>query len=301
MNRVYSMTGAFRRGMTLIGISASIATLIFSFEKFYEPASKDARFGLLLLAIFSGCLLLFIIVQEYRFSRKARYAEALAYLHQACQLCQEGALNEFPEEHHISNQAKLVCNQLSTAFSLITGTRCSVCIKVLNREPIKLNEGIRDIAVSTLCRDENSKDRQTRGKVVIHSLDKNTDFLEIFKNLEKPLGGVFICNNLPARHEYNNTSFDYYDKLKEVPIPIIRTLVRRILWPLPYKSTVGAAIYPMNPSENDKFVGFLFVDSRSRNVFCKRYDVSMVRSISSALHPMIMKWTEIIVKKKEVN
>jgi hypothetical protein len=118
----------------------------------------------------------------------------------------------------------------------------------------------------------------------------------MFGTINKPNGGTYFAGNLPGKYDYNNTSFDMYGgKPKDIPIPIIRSVVRNITWNLPYKSTIGAVIYPSEPSPDiDKLIGFLCVDSRARNAFNKRYDMDLIRAASSSLYPMMYKWTEIV-------
>ena len=61
-------------------------------------------------------------------------------------------------------------------------------------------------------------------------------------------------------------------------------------WPLPYRSTLTCAIRHhaiLGLLEQPEAVGFLCVDSESRNVFEKRWDVELCFSIADALfHPI---------------
>jgi len=292
---------ALRRAAPYLGFSASILTIIFAFDRFYGSVSHDARFGMSLLAAFAVFFLVFAVAQEYRFSRKARYAEAMIYVHQTYRLCLQGTSESFSTEKEIANIATQICDQLSQAFGLITGARCSVCVKVLDQMPDYSDGEDPRISVSTLCRDTASIRRQVKTADIIHWLEKNTDFFEIFETIDRPHGGTYFNGNLTKLHDYNNTSFESYSKPKNVPIPLLRGVVRSLFWPLPYKSTVGAAIYPLDAAQNDSLAGFLFVDCASRSVFSRRYDIDLMRYISAALHPMMMKWSVIVSQKKEGN
>jgi len=54
----------------------------------------------------------------------------------------------------------------------------------------------------------------------------------------------------------------------------------------------------VNPDKDDKLVGFLCIDSPSSNVFMKRYDVDTMRAIAAAMHPMMIKWTELVLNSE---
>lgn len=272
----------------------SLVGLLLTYHRLFGSVSFDCRVGILVIAIFAVFFLIFALVQEYRFSHKARYAEGLHYIHQIYH-CNLGKIkNPRLTQTTILEHGKEICDLLAAAFGMITGTRCSASLKVFDQPKNEKSH----IAVSTLCRDAASRERQSHGHRVFHRLDKNTDFLEIFSNIDRPQGRVFFDNDLPARHGYSNSSFEVYGEPKEVPIRFIRGLVRNSTWTLPYKSTIVAAIYPFIPTQDDALVGFLCVDSSSRGVFWKRYDIDLVCNIAVTLYPLILKWTEIVGKKK---
>jgi hypothetical protein len=282
-----------------IGPPASAFGIYGALEKYWKLGSPDAKVGLIILGVFSGFFLICSIVQEFRYSRKTRYAESLPLIGMVYERCIEGASPQIGSEKEIRQCTQLICNYLASALSIITGTRCSVCIKVLDSSPAQIVDGSSRISVSTLCRDEASRERGKGDfKGEVHWLDQNSDFLDMFETINKPNGGTYFANNLPSRYDYRNTSFNTYGgKPKDISVPIVRTVVRNLTWTLPYKSTIGSVIYPMEPSATvDRLVGFLCVDSNSRRSFSKRYDVGLVRAVSGALHPMMYKWTEIVAK-----
>jgi len=133
----------------------------------------------------------------------------------------------------------------------------------------------------------------------VHWLDQNSDFLDMFETINKPKGGTYFANNLPSKYNYSNTSFDMYGgKPRDIQIPLIRGIIRNITWSLPYKSTTGAVIYPIEPSPQiDKLIGFLCIDSGARKVFNKRYDTEFIRDVAGALYPMMYKWSEVVANK----
>jgi hypothetical protein len=271
--------------------------IYFAFKKYWDVGSQDAKVGLLILGLYSGFFLICAIAQELRYSRKTRYAESSHLIHKVFDKCLEGASQQIKSEKEIQQCSELICNYLAHTFSIITGIRCSTCIKVLDSNPKENIDGKVKISVSTFCRDEASEDRgKSDPEGAAHWLDQNSDFLDMFKTIDKPKGGTYFANNLPSKYNYTNTSFDIYGgKPKDIPIPIIRGFTRNITWSLPYKSTIGAVIYPIIPStKDDRLIGFLCVDSGSRRAFRKRYDIELIRAISGALYPMMYKWTEVV-------
>lgn len=282
---------------TFLGPPASAIGIYIAVEKYWGLGSSDAKVGLIILGAYAGFFMICAIVQEFRYSRKTRYAESQHLIHRVFEQCQEGASKRINSETEINQSLQLICNQISTAYSIITGTRCSVCIKVLDGNPSEIIDGNSKISVSTLCRDDTSKERgKNDPEESVNWLDHNSDFLEMFETINKPRGGTYFVNNLIGKYDYRNTSFESYGgKPKEVPIPLIRYVIRNLTWNLPYKSTIGAVIYPVEPTPQlDRLIGFLCIDSGSRGAFNKRYDLELLRAFSSALHPMMYKWTEVI-------
>ena len=279
-----------------IGIPASGFGIAFAVEKYWNIGSSDARLGLILLAIFAAIFLAWAVFQEFRYSRKARYAESLSILNSALQIGYDGSLKSQNETDptKITQTVREICNILADAFSLITGTRCAVCVKMLDDSPNATIEDNSPVGVATLCRDYISDRKRNFIPSKPNWLDRNTDFDEMFRTIKNPGGGTFFGNYLPGLYGYNNTSFEFYNgPPTEISVPIIRGIVRRMTWNLPYKSTIGAVIFPTTPKDEDLLAGFLCIDSASSRNFRARYDVDLLRTISAAIYPMIMRWYEI--------
>ena len=152
-----------------VGVPAAFVTLFFTFKGIYGPASTDAQFGMLLLAGFAIFFLVFSIFQEYRFSRKARYTESMHYIFQAFRLCIEGASALYNSERAICELGRQICDQIAHAFTVITGTRCSVCIKILEEDSRQGPNGTgRGIHVTTICRDNASTKRRQQPGTIKH-------------------------------------------------------------------------------------------------------------------------------------
>ena len=272
------MKGSIERILLLIGFIGSAVTIIVAYRQFVDGATQDGSFGLAILAFFCLIILVFAIVQEYRFSRKSRYIEAFSYIDLAYQAC----ITRDEDKCFLD-----VCNNLTNAFSLITGANCSCCIKTFD-PPEDRTSTVNQFFISTLCRDSKPQQRKNKTRDIHHDLDRNTDFRAIFRHRND----VFYANNLPLLSNYANTSFEVYGDPKDVPTPFLRSFIRDRQWPLPYKSTIVAPIVSQNHKDihNDTLVGFLCIDSPARGAFNRRYDVDMVKSLAIALYPMISSW-----------
>ena len=204
------------------------------------------------------------------------------------------------------NVAQRCIDRLAQAFSLITGTQCSACIKAMEStsEFAALPRDARTRPyVHTLCRDAGSIDREfgpapeERGIYQMeeppdgftHFIDQNTDFEHILMSTGTPKR-LFFSNNLPALRGYKNSSFHYYGQ------PADGSFRRNRTWPLPYKSTIVVPISRRSLQLNQAYElkGFLCVDSRSRNVFADRYDLDIMQSIGRTLVPLLERYRAVI-------
>ena len=281
--------------------SATILSLIIALWGYYEESNNDARFAMILLFVLVIVFLLFTIIQEYRYSRRARYAEAMNCIHNAYYEC----LKKIPEEDKeayikIEKRSFRICDNIAMAFNLLTHTRCAVCIKIIDQDEEDIKKKNPELKVDTICRDTISyskRDSKILSKKlnIEHFISKNTDFQEVIENTDHPaFDRCFFENNLTVRKNYKNTSHEIYGESKKlkVNIPILRFFYNDFKWKLPYKSTIVAPICPLRPDSGD-IQGFLCVDSTSRNVFVKKYDSDIIINIAASLYPMILRWQNI--------
>lgn len=279
-----------RVAVSLFGILGSLAS-ISGLLIVLRPPERDsgAALGMTYLASFAITFLLFGAAQEYRFSRKARNAEAATYFQEAFLLSFAASQKQFGDYESLRNSVQIICDQLASAFTLTTATKCSVCIKILDQWSETGSFGVRNLSVSTLARDSRAAKRSKRvdASDVAHWIDANTDFLEIYRTRGPH---VFFENNLPALRDYRNTSFAVWSE------PPGNWLLRRLNWPLPYKSTIVAALTPREnraQGAGEELVGFLAVDSSSVSAFSKRYDKDWIETAAEMLHPVIRQAMEL--------
>lgn len=186
--------------------------------------------------------------------------------------------------------------KLADAFSKITGTRCSACIKLVDQPAAE-----DDAEVYTFCRDGRSDIRRHENGDVDHRIDENTDFLHIH-NRRQP----FFENDLLALEEYRNSSFKIHrgddrhyvhegsawfswaEQAREA-LPLAKPR-----WELEYRSTIVVPISPPASREGDfpDYLGYLCIDSNKRNAFKEDQHTAVCASAASAVYPVLHRWHE---------
>jgi hypothetical protein len=271
----------------LIGGIASVLTIAFAWHQCADittPAGRFVLVGLLGLIVF---LLLLMGTREYRYARKSRYAEVISSLNQVFFDIQDIASRSDASVEEIQLGCRSVVNTLASLLSIVTATRCSVCIKVIEGG---LGGSNTRPKVVTLCRDDLSKQRDN--EQVDHWIDQNTDFEEVLKAAGTPLT-CFFANYLPWMRDYKNTSAQVYGLPANLPIPMVGDLIRNITWKLPYRSAIVAPITPppkLARDEDHAFAGYLCVDSRSLGVFRRRFDMDVVTGVANCLYEIVHRY-----------
>lgn len=216
-----------------------------------------------------------LIVQDIQYKRKARMAEANIPLHKAYHYLRNawyswrtGATEE-PVLEIISRSLR----EFASAFSIITGAHCRTCIKTTYIPNELLNDvdgggsiPSRSWAAQTYCRSDDAKERCHESG---HDwIDDNSDYEELMKADHEPGTRRFFCNNLPYPG-YKNSHYSS-SEMKEGKMAYSATIV----WPIQKK---------LKDSPHD-LLGFLCIDSKTRNVFMKGYDEEIGASYADALY-----------------
>jgi hypothetical protein len=285
------MRTVFRYLQPLLGDLATVVTLIFAWRACADVNTSSGQFVLVILTALILLLIGFSTVQEYRYSRKARYSEITGYLSDIYRDILKIAHDTNANAAHLQTGCENVVNNLASALSLVTATRCAACVKIIV-------QGQRPKLV-TLCRDKGSSDRDTGDKVE-HWIDANSDFEEVAKAVTTPRKSFFE-NDLPSRRDYNNTSFDVYGQPYQGR-SVLADWRRNRQWPLPYKSTIvlpiARANLPASGVAQHELAGFLCIDSGARGAFSRRYDEELARGIAAALYHVVRRYTELAWERK---
>lgn len=258
-------------------------------------AVVPGRHGYYILGILLALAIGLLVWQEYRYARKARYAEAIDNLLQIARECCGKPERQTLEECKAGLREMI--NETAEAFTLITGTRVSACIKQVVTPAGATQYTPRDLYVQDVCRDRKSE--ETRGKTknsappLKHWIDQNTGYLHLFDGQGGLEGRHFASQDLARKHPYNSTSFAIYGKPLDEPTLRDR-LLGRAKWPLPYRSTLTVPI-PGVPANHGTYVaGFLSIDSASRRVLLLRYDLPLMETIARLVSPLLERYQQLL-------
>jgi hypothetical protein len=189
-------------------------------------------------------------------------------------------------------------DQIAALYSMITGTRCRSAIKVVQRDG-------ENIWVHALVRDEISASEnlisdKERNEKRFDRIEANADFNLLFDPTKRDQG--FYLNNDLTQGDIKNSSKSYY--LAKASAENDYDSVKRVGWPLPYRSTI---VWPIRVMPNQSFgfsevdcLGFLAIDSESRNVFDERWDAQIGGSVANYLYSVLTIYSIIENKVKRL-
>lgn len=266
--------------------------------------SKTAKEEILLFAfaVYFLVLLVFVVFFALTNGAKARYAEALSCMHEAVHIGRniyhkfDWAIHKSKlyENAEFRNDLVRVLTSAAQAFSITTGVKCRVCIKVIGFKNNSPDSSFKSYFVTTLARDSVSQE-QSREKDANesekHLISDNTDFNLILKRERN----YFFHNNLQKLEHYENSSF----KLS----PEIKKYSSTLVFPIRYVYTEEEKSYECAgglDSDQDIY-GFLAIDSYSRNVFSERYDVQLGSLLADDLYSVFDKYREYKLRTETQN
>jgi hypothetical protein len=195
--------------VTIIGVLSGIATIVVFIMNLIPKLYTETQLAVMFIGVFSLYFFIAHISTRARWERKVRYAESLNYLNLGFEeIHYLNRCEEKIEKEQVILSFEKLCNFLASVFTLLTNTKCSICIKILkSSEKDKLT-------FETLCRDSSTQkeryinDIESKNKHVNHTLQDNTAF-SIAAHSKKR---YFISNRLPFLFGYKNTSFELYEK-----------------------------------------------------------------------------------------
>lgn len=274
----------------VLAVGGSIASIVSLVVAYLTSAGPNVFAVFLIVAL--TALWILLVVQEYRYARKASYSEVIKCLHSTVHRIRD-ALHQAHDmtEEHVVSVVEAVLADVATAFSLATRTRCRACVKVLalatdappNNETMPRRDRARYLTVGTFARDPGSVPTSAADRPV--RLEDNSDFVDLFIDNDQP---CFFENDLPARFQrgrYRNSHIPVGHDANVNP------------WPLAYRSSLTWPIRRFARQERaadlPDLIGFLCVDSGARNIFRKRFDFDTGALVADALYlflkPYVMK------------
>jgi hypothetical protein len=230
------------------------------------------------VCVLSSVLIVLFIRQENRYLREMRYAGALLPMRKAFGEVANASWNLFhddPSQDAFRLRLGESLRRFAEAFTLITGSQCRACIKLIQAPENPANG--HDMLVSTLCRDHEGSDPPR------HAPDRiadNTDFKQIFTEDM----ACFFCNDLPAKlsQGYKNSHWD------EHAIEIGKFDYRAtIVWPIERGTRTGTHDVPR------EIIGFLCIDTLKTNSFHPTYDEALGAAFAQALYLVLHRFREV--------
>jgi len=253
-NRYESRLGTWASLLGLLGLPAS--WLLSGVASTAKEIVYAASWILLCLGGFIGAFLYCI-----RLRRKAKYSEVLTHLRAAVHSVVEESSHS--GKHSLDEKKTALArtmDELSTAFSILTGSSCRCCIKIVSRSNKK---SLSQLEVLTFCRNSAEKDAGAA-----HPIEHNTDFNDLYQDPSKKW---FFGNNLPEmarRGEYNNTNKDWQKRYRAT-----------LVWPIRRLTN--------NPQAAPSLLGFLCVDSKRAEAFSEEFDYAVGAIVADALYPFL--------------
>lgn len=289
--------------MMIVYISGFVSIIILNLV----PIFKQRNLVLIIYA-FTVNILLFIFVvysmaREYTIAKKVKYANInenrriltgkLLRLYNQLENIDHG---KYTDKHFLAEtfHEELIeaLSLFKNIFEMLTGTRCRASLKTVFYSDDKSPT----VYVKTVARDQGSWNAnksidKSREQHKMDPIDKNSDFLILFEK-KRPPSDFFFSNNLLKLKNYKNSSFEIYGEPKR---ECFINIFCRTKWPLPYRSTI---VWAIEDREKKNVLGFLTIDSESRGVFDKRWDVPIGFEVAEFLS-YILDTYDSIMKKLE--
>lgn len=269
--------------LTIVGSCASIISLV----QLGSELGNQGVWGVVFLGFIAIIFIFYNFYLISRFRKKVKYGEIFEELNIGFSQLHNISRHLEPSTELIIQRLTFLCDSISNAFTKINGHHIGVCIKFLtfeNDRPL----------VKTLVRDSKSKanGRKTgTHDTTKHWLEGNSDFEHIYTNFDNDdiNTAYYYEPNLPVCRDYKNT------RLRNKWLPENRRnlrrikKIRRVAWPLKYKSTLVTPIVPLLADEQEQTAirGFLCIDSPRENTFFEEIDPTILRGICDGLYNKI--------------
>jgi hypothetical protein len=216
--RVETMPLRASRGFTWVERANAVTSLLLFLGVLFglqhrAPIWADISVGW--LCVLTATAVAMVVVQDRRSRRRGRYAVALERVHKAIHLIRDAEAGILLHDVPLTNTVPVISQVLTAtagAFTAIAGASCRACIKQVHypaaqHMPVQNADSLRDLKVSTMCRDEATGRTASDDKDAF--VDRNTDFEMLF--LHRETSSWFVANNLATyagSHPYKNSSCD---------------------------------------------------------------------------------------------
>jgi len=293
-----------------IALFSSLCGILSIFLYFFDantiPLSVREFIFVSYLALIPILLLLYIFFKERK--KLHRYSQSVFYMHFVNHVIRDYLKTlSSGDKQNFEETLLEILDAISNCYSILTGKRCRACIKELKN----------DLSLITVARDSHSRKNYHGTSKTDHPLEGNTDFYRLWYGTEGCYR-YFLSNNIASMYtadDYKNTSFADYGK----PLVWSKIITFVQKWPLPYKSTIVLPIRfipdynqwpPLRPpkehkkvmetesAKNPHFLGFLCIDSNSKNVFDEVHAPELGAAFSDALYTLFSQAHYISLQQK---
>lgn len=295
------------KALSVFAALASILGLVSLFRDFLNVGKDTAllitngTMSALVLLLFLGTLF-----REWSIARKERYADVMGRIHMCLHRCRDlqSVLLRLraqivsgpkPTQRQVEVAGKKllmdILDDFAGVYSMLTGTNCRACVKT-----VYSNKSAGKLYVQALARDKASGDAcagldRLRFDENMDPLEHNTDFVGLYDRYSSS-ERCFFSNDLSREFQngYVSTSVAAYKKFLGTKnggssLPYRSTMV----WPIQQKQ--GNQDLP-----RDTCLGFLAVDSPSRNVFIRKWDFEIGAGISDSLFHVLKLYSDILAE-----
>ena len=262
---------------TLIN-SLTVAAFFISLIPFFSNEQLQANAAIYVFGFYLFVLATLFVWREVVFSRKARFAESTKNIHACVHSIRDAhkSIDKKDKEQALANLTKSL-DALSVAFSIITGTHCRACIKIIVVKRSNHSGENDNVVVSTETLVRNSSSYSNKNQSAKSSpISDNTDFNVIFTDDEK----YYLCNDLTKELGYINSNWPNHPDKR-------RDFINKRTYD--YASTL---VLPIRSGgmEGEKDIGFLCIDSLTRNIFERRYDVDHAAIVADTLYYLLLRY-----------
>jgi len=290
-----------RYPVEILSFIASIVTIVTFLVMTLRAPRPEFWYVLVLLAYVAVAVTL-LIVQSVRYARKARYAEAIRAFHPIAHIMRDA-------QYHVKDMGesdfKITLEKVLSAFAvataILTGTKTRACVKLLRVDGgvdrlLEVDDTSRrsDLIYADLyVRDGHSvwpSKHYTEYPLDKDRLSKNSAFCSLLRGD----ADYYFENNIPRAyksHRYESSSFTTY----------CQGQTGRPGWVLPYRSTIlwpirklvledQGEVHRERLIDKHDLLGFLCIDSPSRNVWTSRYDGQIGAAVADFLYAFMDLW-----------
>lgn len=222
----------------------------------YDYSSLNNTIVLVILILSLGSF----FYREVVGGRKYRIAHSIKNLHKSIHIIRDNWQEIFPESDgkkdlSIDNAKKYIqlsIDEFEKYISIVSGTPCRVCIKVI----IDFNS----LQVETFARSSSSLCINTNKDSSNDTIENNTDFKALFSSKHR----FWHVPNVDTATNYQNSHLNITSHEKKSKQLGYKT---SFTWPI-------RKVLPKTTSSEDdiEIYGFLCVDSRVSNIFSEQYD-----------------------------